>query len=184
MRGFSLIEVLVAVFVLGIGVLGAAATQVTALRTRHESSLVSAAVQLATSLAERMQANASQMHVPDATNPYLSLFYDAASEGAPSPPASLCLADAHCNAAQLAALDVFEFKQAVHRHFPGGRVRVCRDAQPWHGGGHALRWECAPGAAPVVIKFGWRGKNPDGSAAQDSAQQFPPSVALAIAEAR
>ncbi len=180
MRGFSLIEVLVAVFV---GVLGAGATQLAALRTRHESHLMSAAVQLAASLAERMQANAGVMHLPDGDNPYLTLHYDAA-EGAPSPPASLCLAGAACNGAQLAALDLFEFKQALHRHFPGGRVRVCRDAQPWNGASHALGWSCAPGAAPVVIKLGWRGKNPDGSAAQDGAQQFAPSVALTLAEVK
>ena len=62
--GFTLIEVLVAVFVLAVGVMGAVAAQTVALRTRQESALMSHGVQLATSFADRMRANTAQMRLP------------------------------------------------------------------------------------------------------------------------
>jgi type IV pilus assembly protein PilV len=147
--GFTLVEVLVAVFVLAVGIVGAAATQTLALRTRHQSSLLSAGVQLASTWAGRMRANASQMSLPDAANPYLQLDYDAQSDGAPVAPAALCFGVAQCDAVQMAAFDLHETERAVHATFPGGRVLVCRDA--------AASWDCAPAAgAPIVIKLGWR----------------------------
>jgi type IV pilus modification protein PilV len=77
--GFTLLEVLVAVFVLAIGILGAAATQLAALRTRHQSSLMSNGVRLASALADSMRANRAPMRAGDAGNPYLQLDYDAAT---------------------------------------------------------------------------------------------------------
>lgn len=179
--GFTLLEVLVAVFVLAVGVLGAAATQLSALRTRHQSSLMSTGVQLASSLADSMRANLETMRAGDAANPYLQLNYDAAADGPPQPPGSLCHAGAGCAATQLAGADAHHLKQALYDGFPGGRVVVCRDSEVWDAGRGALRWACGGGAqAPVVIKLGWRGKEHDGSAAHDRAGEFAPSVAIAL----
>src|SRR4051812_42239598 len=99
--GFTLPEVLVAVFVLALGVLGAAATQLAALRTRHQSSLMSNGVQLASALADSMRANVESMRAGDTGNPYLQLRYDAASDGIPAP-GPQCLPGAGCSAPQLA----------------------------------------------------------------------------------
>ena len=182
--GFTLIEVLVAVLVLAIGVVGAAGTQLAALRTRQQSALLSGAVQLASGLADRMRANAGQMRGGDEANPYLQTRYDAAADGAPPPANPMCDANASCSNAQLALFDIYELKQALHAGFPGGRVVVCRDARPWDAGRGALAWACAGAAgAPVVIKLGWRGKQHDGTAALDGAQEFAPSVAIVVAEA-
>jgi len=179
--GFTLIEVLVAVFVLAVGVIGAAGAHMTALRTRHQSSLMSDAVQLASALAEHMRANVAQMRAADAANPYLQLRYDARREGAPPRAAALCYAGANCSSAQLADFELHELKQALHAHFPGGRVAVCRDAQVWDAGRRALTWNCGGASnAPIVIKLGWRGKNHDGSDALDGALQFAPSVAIVL----
>jgi type IV pilus assembly protein PilV len=154
--GFTLIEVLVAVFVLAVGILGAVAAQTAALRTRQGSALMSSGVQLASSLAERMRANADQMRAPDASNPYLQLRYDAAA-GAPAAPPAACQAGAPCASAELAAFDLADVQQALYGAFPGGRGAVCRDAAIWDAARGALSWECAGGAgAPIVIKLGWR----------------------------
>jgi type IV pilus assembly protein PilV len=178
--GFTLLEVLVAVFVLAIGVLGAAATQLAALRTRHQSSLMSNGVQLASALADSMRANLEPMRAGDAANPYLQLNYDA-SDGLPQLAGPLCHAGAGCAAAQLAAAEVHQLKQALYAGFPGGRVLVCRDSQVWDAGRGALRWACGGGPqAPIAIKLGWRGKEHDGSAAHDRAGEFAPSVAIAL----
>ena len=166
--GFTLIEVLVAVLVLAIGVLGTAGAQLAAFQTRQHTGLMSSGVHLAGSLADRMRANAVQMNGGGA--PYTELDYDALTDGAPSPPAPTCLGGATCSSAQMAAFDVYEITQAVHAGFPGGRIKVCRDT-----GGGALSWECGGGAgAPLVIKLGWRtrGDNPDDTVA------FVPFVAI------
>lgn len=173
--GFTLIEVLVAVLVLAIGVLGAAGSQLAALRARHGTGLMSSSVHLAGALAERMRANPAQMQAPDSLNPYLQLDYDALAGGAPAAPAVLCFAGAACSAAQMAAFDLYEIKQALHEGFPGGRVTVCRDRAVVAPAGTAPGWACAGGAgAPIVIKLGWRaaGAGSDGGAA------FAPSVAV------
>lgn len=182
--GFTLIEVLVAVFVLAIGIVGAAGTQLAALRTRQQSALMSDAVQLASGLADSMRANVAQMRGGGEANPYLQARYDAAADGAPPPASPMCHANANCGSAQLANFDIYELKQALYAGFPGGRVVVCRDAQLWDASRAALAWACAGTAgAPVVIKLGWRGKRHDGAAALDGAMEFAPSVAIVVAEA-
>lgn len=179
--GFTLIEVLIALCVLAVGVLGAAAMQLAALRTRHQSSLMSNAVQLASSLADSMRANLEPMRAGDGANPYLQLQYDAATNGAPQPPAAQCFAGAGCSAAQLAGADLYRVKHDLYAGFPGGRVLVCRDSRVWDGARAALRWACAGAAqAPIVIKIGWQGKDTDGSEARDGAGEFAPSVAIAL----
>ena len=56
-RGFSLVEVLVAIVVLSIGLLGLAALQVSGLRVGQSSFYRAQAAQLATDMADRMRAN-------------------------------------------------------------------------------------------------------------------------------
>jgi type IV pilus assembly protein PilV len=172
--GYSLLEVLVAVFVLAVGILGAAATQLAAQRTRHQSSLMSNGVQLASSLADSMRANAA------AGAPLLDLDYDAAADGPPAPTGPHCLPGDACSGTQMAAAELFRLKLAVHAGFPGGRVVVCRDSDVWDPARGALRWACGGDAtAPFVVKLGWRGKEGNGSDAHDGAGEFAPSVAIA-----
>lgn len=162
-KGFSLIEVLVAVLVLAVGVLGTAGAQLAALQTRHDSGLRSAAVQLAASLAERMRANPPQLAA------YQQLDYDALASGAPAAPGVLCFAGAACDSGQLAAFDLYEISSAVHAGFPGGRVKVCRDGAQ----GGVLAWACSGGAgAPLVVKLGWRSRGDQADAS------FVPALAI------
>ena len=177
-RGFTLLEVLIAVFVLAVGIVGGVSMQLAAMRARHQSALLAQASLLATSMAERLRANPSQMQLPDGANPYLTLDYDVLDQPPPAPPAVLCYADA-CNAAQLAWFDLYEIKTALRTHLPSGRVVICRDTGLWSGG--TLLWPCSGGAgAPLVIKVGWRGKRADGTPQVDRAGQHVPGVALPI----
>lgn len=155
--GFTLVEVLVALFVLAVGIVGATASQMAAQRARRQSALMSEAVQLAGSLSDRMRANPVVMASLDAANPYLHLDYDAAA-GAPSP-ATPCLGGIECSPAEMARFDLYETTLALREHFPRGRVVVCRD------GAAALAWQCQPGAgAPIVVKVGWDAGNGGGRA--------------------
>lgn len=151
--GITLVEVLVALFVLAVGAAGAAATQAAASRLRQQAALESEAVALAASLAARMRVNPAQMALPDAANPYLQLDYDAAG-GAPAAPPVHCFAGSTCDSAQLARFDLHELERGVHEGFPGGRIALCRDLVP---DGAASGWDCAGGGmAPLVVKIGWR----------------------------
>ena len=163
--GFTLLEVLVAMFVLALGVIGAAATQATSARLRQQAALESEAVALASSLAARMRVNPAQMALPDAANPYLQLDYDAAG-GLPTPPPVQCFGAAACDASQLAQFDIHELARGVHDAFPGGRIAVCRDAVAATG---PLDWPCAGGSsAPLVVKIGWRRPARAGSVALEA----------------
>lgn len=156
LQGFTLIEVLVALFVLAVGVVGAGATQITAERTRAQSALISEAAHVAAALAARMQVNAAVARLPDAANPYLTFTYDAAG-GLPAPPL-LCYGDVSCTPAQLAQFDLHEIRETVHAQFPRGRLEVCRDGSPWDGAAKALRWSCDGLASALpVVKLGWQG---------------------------
>ena len=138
--GFTLAEVLVALFVLAVGVIGAAAVQNMAAQTRHMSGQVSAALQLANALAERMAANGAQMALPDADKVYLQ------EAGAP------WICSIACTPAQLAATERDDTAAAVARAFPGVQLRVCRDTPSM-----PQTWACHPAAdAPLVVKIGWR----------------------------
>ena len=153
--GFTLVEVLVALFVLAVGVIGAAAAQNMAAQTRLASAQLSAAVALAHALAEGMAANPAQMALPDADKVYLQ------NAGAPwhCPGA--------CTPAQLAATERDDAAALAARSFPGGQVRVCRDSLSV-----PLAWDCAGGpGAPLVVKIGWR------------APDFAPMAAVPVPEA-
>jgi len=178
--GFTLTEVLVAIFVLALGIVGAAAMQLTALRTRHQSALLSTAVQLASSMADRMRANTTQMQLGDAENRYLNLAYETAVDAPPDAPSTAagvaCFSAQRCDSGQLADFDIEDFKRQV-RGLPAGHLVICRDQSAWDRASQALRWECsATAGAPIVIKLGWRAKNPDGTAPHDAG----PAVALAL----
>jgi type IV pilus assembly protein PilV len=159
--GFTLIEVLVALFVAALGIAGAAGLQTLALRTQQEALRLSEGSRLLASLAERMRANPAAMGLDDAANPYLA--FDYGTDGGAPAAASPCYADAVCNAVQLAQFDLFETAQAVAGLYRGGRIKVCRDANP------VPAWDCAGGSgAPLVAKLGWRegaaGQQPEASA--------------------
>jgi type IV pilus assembly protein PilV len=151
--GFTLVEVLVALFVVALGIAGAAGLQTLAVRAGRDATRLSDATRLARSLAERMHANPHALALPDAANPYLLLDYAAAS--GPPAAAALCYADT-CDADALARFDLFEVSQAVASGFPDGRIRVCRDAAPLDAAGLPM-WRCeAQEGAPLVVKLGWR----------------------------
>lgn len=165
--GFTLVEVLVALFVAALGIAGACALQTLALRSQQEAARLADGVRLVATLAERMRANPPAMAQPDSANPYSDFDYDAATAApAGAPP---CFAESACNAIQLAAFDLAETAHALAQRFPGGRIRVCRD------GAAVAVWECAaaPGA-PLVAKLGWR------EAAAGRADGSVPKLLLAL----
>lgn len=171
--GFTLVEVLVALFVVALGIAGAAGLQTLAVRAARDAARLSDGTRLAWSLGERMRANGPVLSRADPENPYLQLDYDAGS-GAP-PAADSCYADRACDPDDLARFDVSDVSTALAASFPGGRMRVCRDAALPDATGLPT-WDCDGRAgAPVVVKIGWR--------AQGDTATGAPKVMLSLAGA-
>lgn len=180
--GFTLIEVMISVFILALGVIGAAGLQLTALRTSQQSAFQTIALELAAEMADKMRANDPQMRAAD--NPYAKLNYSSDADAEPTPPSTFCYgANANCSSAALAEFDIYEWERRIKAGLPGGRVTICRDASPWDARTGSFTWSCqgaASNSAALVIKIGWRGKNPDGRQINETGKQFPPGVVLAV----
>lgn len=66
--GFTLLEVMIAVFILGVGLLGLAQLQITALKTNQSAEYKTQAIFLASDILDRIRAN--QKAIQNAVNPY------------------------------------------------------------------------------------------------------------------
>ncbi|WP_418121316.1 type IV pilus modification protein PilV [Variovorax sp. 375MFSha3.1] len=118
-RGFSMIEALVALLVLSLGLLALAGFQVRVLVDSVGASNQNLAMQLAGDMADRIRANPAAA----ATTPskYVTDWSAAAASG---PKPSCEGARAACNAAELAAHDIWGWKRAVAAALPGGVADV------------------------------------------------------------
>ncbi len=122
--GFTLVEVLIAVVILSIGLLGLAGLQTLALRQNNSSQGRSQAVELINDLADRMRANRVGV---DAGNYVLP--------AAPFNPGFDCMTNFagtssgnNCNAAEMAAVDLFAWQTAVQQALPLGQGQMqCTD---------------------------------------------------------
>jgi type IV pilus assembly protein PilV len=114
MRGFTLLEVLVALVVLSIGLLGLSGLQTSSLRNNHSAFLRSQATLAITDIMDRMRANS-----------------DAASAGnydinyGSTPSAADC--SSNCSAQAVADRDLVEWRSYVER-LPGGEGEIDVDA--------------------------------------------------------
>lgn len=183
-HGFSLIEVLVSVFILAVGVIGALGMQLHALRTAQQSSYQTRALHLGTDMADAMRANVEQMRLTDDINPYLQVDHQSSSASSYASAVTCYGASGSCNTQELAKFDIDQLLQHIDTDFPGGRVRICRDASPWNETAKRFEWDCAITSsalmiAPLVIKIGWQEKNANKTSQVDPS--IAPSMVLTMA---
>jgi type IV pilus assembly protein PilV len=110
-RGFSLVEVMVALMVLSIGMLGIAALYVESLRAGRTAIYRTQAVNLASDMAERIRANT------DAGAAYAGA---AANVGCNDGPALAV----ECTPDQMAAQDLFDWQQIAQALLPNGNAQL------------------------------------------------------------
>ncbi|HSD36482.1 MAG TPA: type IV pilus modification protein PilV [Rhodocyclaceae bacterium] len=123
-RGFTLIEVLVAIVVLSIGLIGIAGLLVSVIGRNQSSVYHSVAVSLATDIAERMRANSKEFSLTSGSNTYTSLL----SSGNPAASAAACeSATGNCDTATMAGYDAYKWEQLVSKVLPRGKGVVCFD---------------------------------------------------------
>ena len=111
--GFSLLEVLIALLVLSIGLLGLAALQTTGLKFNQQSYQRSQATLLSYEILDRIRANPIGM-----TN------YDNVALGV-KPAHTVCTA-ATCTPTQLANYDIFQWNTALASQLTEGRGVICK----------------------------------------------------------
>lgn len=150
--GFTLLEILVAVLVLAIGLLGLAGLQTFGLHSNHSAKLRTQATLLAYDMTDRMRANRAG---------YEGGFYNL-------PPA----ADHHCvwngslpdqcTPQQLAEHDAMEWNTAIAQALPQGVGVVCLDSTPDDGGDangngtvEASEYACDGGGSLYAVKVWW-----------------------------
>lgn len=104
-RGVSMIELLVAVLVMGIGVLGITGLQMVSLQNNRSALQRSEAVQLAYDMMDRIRTNRGNGAVP-------GIAYDGIDIGDAPPGFQNCLA-ANCSTAQMVSFDITTWKCAL-----------------------------------------------------------------------
>ncbi len=126
-RGFTLIEILVALLVLAVGFLGMAALQSTSVKGTQDTYFRTQADLLANDLAERMRSN-RQALIDDSGAIVDAYIFDGGN--APGDPGCLSTA-AGCTAAEMADTDLNEWLGWVSEALPGGEALVSRPDTPY-----------------------------------------------------
>lgn len=173
-RGFTLIEVLVAVLVLSLGVLGMVGMQASSLRANREARAQEVGTRMATELAELIRSNHTQArNRTAAANPYLVDFSITAPAAA-----SDCFTASSCtDRLAIAKRDVADWTGRAARLLPGVRVKVCYDNAP-HGGG-LPEWACDGAGETLYVKIGWTRSALDSSRTTVDAASVP-SIMLPV----
>lgn len=131
--GFTLLEVLVSILVVGIGLLALAATQGRSLKAAREAEMQGVAAIFSEQIADAMRANSSGTinasgNVAEDWSGYVESSYSDHTS-APTPACTVTASDTACTSSQMAAYDLYKFKSGLASAFNGTTVRaiVCRD---------------------------------------------------------
>ncbi len=110
--GFSMVEVMVALVVLAIGLLGIAALYLNSLQAGRTAIYRTQAINLAADLADRIRMNRT------ARDAYAAAFADDPDEVAE------CVTTGGCEDDELAATDLHDWKEAIADQLPDGEGQV------------------------------------------------------------
>ncbi len=155
-NGFTLVEILVAVLVLAIGLLGLAKLQTTGLHNGHSANLRTQATLLAYDIADRMRANrAAYMNVngnpvdpPGGTTAKKCEWNDSTVDD--------------CSLTEMAQFDLAQWRTNVGSNLPSGSGTICLDTTPGDGGDsnnngaiEASEYACDGLGSVYAIKIWW-----------------------------
>lgn len=120
-RGFTMLEVMIAIVVVSFGLLGLAGLQAFALKNNQNAALRSLATVLAGDMIDRMKANFQGVIAGEYDKPNIADY---------TTPVPGCNTTAGCTPANLAQNDRYEWAQRVAASLPGGVGLVCLDSTP------------------------------------------------------
>ncbi|NNJ95148.1 MAG: type IV pilus modification protein PilV [Halobacteria archaeon] len=142
-KGFTLLEVLIAVVVLSIGLLGLAILQTTNLRLNQQSLMRSQEAHLAYDMVDRMRTNMPGVNAGAYDLPTLPTASD-----------TNCTTSTGCTPAAMAAQDYFEWNAAIIAMLPGGDGMICLDSTPQDGADSANP-DCDNTGNMFAVKLWW-----------------------------
>lgn len=115
-KGFTLVEVLVSLFVLSVGLLGLAALQATSMQYNTGSYFRTQATFLAYDIMDRMRANSTAVADANGTG------YDQPTSSNVSIPVDCDVVTSNCSSANLALYDVGKWYQRAVATLPGAET--------------------------------------------------------------
>lgn len=138
--GATMIEVLVALFVLSVGLLGVAAMQQVGLRNSHSAHLRSQATALAYDIADRMRANVRAARLQNYDSPINSAFDLVNCVAAPT-------------AQQQIDCDLAQWRDALARVLPlgTGSIDVAAAAGGMQMATITVQWDDSRGEQPALV---------------------------------
>ena len=159
--GFSILEVLVAIIILSIGMLGAVGMQTTAMQSNKEARNQAIASTLARELAEKMRGNHTvAIKTAAADNPYI--FDTTLDTTTIATPTVNCFTAGCPTVKDAATWDVADWQRRVQAALPTPRVKVCFDKDPFDSAGKP-RWVCTNDGDIAVLKMSWTRNNTAGT---------------------
>ncbi len=178
--GFSILEVLIAIIILSIGMLGAIGMQATALQANKETRNQAIATTFARELAEKMRGNhtVAIRTLAVGVNPYL---FDVTLPSTPvvATPATNCFTAACPLLEDAARWDVADWQSRVQRELPTPKVKVCFDQDPFDSVGKS-RWACTDSGDIAVLKMSWNRKATDGQLVFTSQAESLPTLVIPL----
>ena len=160
--GFTLVEIMVSIVILGIGLLGLTGLQMSGLRNTQTATQTNLSTLLAYDMAERMQSNPFSV--------------DEGSYHNVSAATHTCSRSTPCSAIDQAELDMYEWSAELDNRLPLGKGVVCIDSTPSRNDTPASP-ACDGSGDIYVIKVWW---DRDGSGAlsnvssdSDDERDFP-----------
>jgi len=164
--GYTLIEVLVALLVISLGLLGMAALQVSALKQNQNAYARSQVLTAAHGIADRIRANEAGLSAGN--------YFGTSDEYNSDDPDTSC-EDAVCTAAQMATYDLNNWKFYLQENVVGGGGCVTREAEK-HAGfkvdtTNDLSALCTQSTAannPVTIYVWWNDERYDNATESDA----------------
>jgi type IV pilus assembly protein PilV len=146
--GFTMVEVLVALIVLAIGLLGIAALYLNSLQAGRTAVYRTGAVNLAADLADRIRMNRT------AQAAYGTLFADV------EVPVGTCATTGGCSDADLASTDLASWKDEIAQQLPNGQGQVVVTLPVAAGEPTSylitVQWAEVGAAAPVSFQLGFQ----------------------------
>lgn len=133
--GVSLIEILITTLILGIGLLGVAALQVSSVSSNQEGFFTTQATSIAEDLSSRMRASKIITMLPNYTETSATvtgLYLSAGALTCGNLAGLMCRDNggtgaADCTLADMAAFDLWEACDVAKKTLPGGQVRILRN---------------------------------------------------------
>ena len=151
--GFSLIEVLIAMFVFSFALLGIAGMMSISIRSNHNGYLRSQAIIASNNMAAQMRANIN------------GLWSGSYNGLAPVDISTLCDFSSHCDSVQLAQYDMEQWGVTLNQLLPNGAGEIrCETPIPPLGVMSAGLWTASPPFSGICEIFvSWNESNEQGS---------------------